>query len=79
MEQGDVWTHAVAVNIPKNLKNKNMSVALVANECNDNWKIPNAHHPSILYADELAHMSEMISITIYQVPNCHMIYPSDPD
>ena len=75
---GDIWTHTVAVNIPKNLKHTNISVALVANGCNDNWKLPSAHDTTILFSDEMAHMAEMISITIYQVPNCHIIYPSDP-
>ena len=75
---GDIWTHAVAVNIPKNLKHTNISVALVANGCNDDFKLPTAHDTTILFADELAHMAEMISIVVYQVPNCHIIYPSDP-
>lgn len=36
----NIWTHAVAVNIPKNLKHTNISVALVANGCNDNFRPP---------------------------------------
>ena len=31
-----IWTHHVAINIPKNLKYKNISAALVTNKCNEN-------------------------------------------
>lgn len=32
---GDIWSHIVAVNIPKNLKHTKISMAQVTNGCND--------------------------------------------
>lgn len=75
----NIWTHHVAVNIPKNLKYTNISAAYVTGGCNENDSdLPSAKDEDILVADELARLSEMITITVFQIPNCHIIYPSDP-
>lgn len=77
---GATWSHIVAINVPKNLKHTNISAAMVVNGFNyeDHSDLPPKYATEIMYADELAHMAEMITITIYQVPNGKIVYPSDP-
>ena len=78
--QGSVWSHIVAVNIPKNLKHTNISLAYATGWCNerpDNY-LPEADDEDIFTADQLAHDAQMIAITVFQIPNCHITYPSDP-
>jgi len=54
----NIWTHHVAVNIPKNLKFTNISTAYVTGSCNENdSELPTAHDEDIIVADELAHLA----------------------
>ena len=74
-----LWTHHVAINIPKNLKYPGIANALVTDKCNEHdASLPDAREENMLVSDELAHLSQMITITIFQIPNCHIVYPSDP-
>jgi len=53
----------------------------VTGGCNEHGHhdIPTAKDEDILVADELAKLSHMITITVFQVPNCKLIFPSDPE
>jgi len=51
----------------------------VTGGCNEHdGNLPSAKDEDILVADELARLAEMVTITVFQVPNCPIIYPSDP-
>ena len=40
----DIWSHHVAVNIPKNLKHKNMAISYNTGRCNEHdSELPSAH------------------------------------
>ena len=74
-----VWTHHVAIVVPKSLKYTNVSSAWVTGGCNEDPEdIESNTNLDIIMADELAHTAEMISIVVFQVPNCHLVFPSDP-
>jgi PhoPQ-activated pathogenicity-related protein len=77
---GSLWTHQVIINVPKNLKFKNVSMALMTGGCNtvENWKPEPYSDEDILVVDEIAHNSEAIAITIKHVPNCPMLFANDP-
>lgn len=75
---GDLWQHMVVVVVPKELKYKNMSVAYLTGNCNDNVKPPSKDDEELLLVDTIAHDASMIGIIVYQLPNCPIIYPTDP-
>ena len=55
---GDLWTHHVAVNIPKNLKYTNVSTAYVTGSCNEHPdELPTNKDEDIIVADELSHLA----------------------
>jgi hypothetical protein len=61
-----LWTHHVAVIVPKSLKFKNISNAWITGGCNEKpEEIESNTNLDIIMADELAHTSEMISIVVF--------------
>ena len=81
---GNIWSHKVVVVVPKNLKYTNFSLAYATGWCNgghdgqDTDYLPEPTDEDVFVADEFAHQSQMIAITVFQIPNCPIIYPSDP-
>lgn len=78
--QGNIWSHQVVVVVPKNLKSTNVSFAWITDGCNSH---PNEVQTAFsnyntLIVDELAHNTGSITVSIMQVPNCPLKFPSDP-
>jgi hypothetical protein len=62
----DLWVHQVAVIIPKNLKYTNISSSYITGNCNENFDVlPSNKDEDIFVADELAHLSQMITIVVF--------------
>ena len=75
---GAIWTHQVVVVVPKTVQFRNVSFAYVTGGCNDNPSVPKPTDEDLLVVDEVTWATGGIGIVIYQVPNCPIIYPSDP-
>ena len=73
----NVWRHTVAVIVPKERKLTNTSVAYLTGGCNSDG-LPKSTSEDILVADEIAHSTGSVAIVVFQIPNCPMVYPSDP-
>jgi len=76
---GAVWTHQVLVVIPKELKVRDKAMIYVTGFCNENPKDPKATDEEPLLMDAVGHTTGSIGVVLYQIPNCHMIFPSDPE
>jgi hypothetical protein len=74
---GSVWSHQVAVVVPKNLLVMNTSVAIFNGNCNDD-PVPDKSDEYLVLADNLAAQTGMVVVVIYQIPNCPIVFPSDP-
>ena len=77
---GALWTHQVAVAIPDKPRGSGTAVALLTGGCNEGPpKPPDQHDEYLLIAATVADMTGLIAIVVYQIPNCHIVYPSDPE
>ena len=78
--RGAIWDHEVIVIIPKNLKYKNISTALLLGSCNTpSAKDLDIRDSDIMEVDQIAHLTQSIAIGVRQLPNCPYVFPSDPD
>lgn len=75
---GDLWTHQVVVIVPKLLRSKETALAYITGGCNSNPSPPKAGDEDVLVADTVAALSGSIAIVVFQIPNCPIVYPSDP-
>lgn len=75
---GDIWTHQVVVVVPKHIRVRNVTMAYLTGSCNHNPSVPKADDEDIVVADSVASMTGAIAIVVFQIPNCPIIYPSDP-
>jgi len=76
---GSLWTHQVAVIVPHNLKYPQTAAAYLTGGCNEGPpKPPSDTDEDLLVAAQLAESAGVIAIIVYQLPNCHLVYPSDP-
>lgn len=76
---GDLWTHQVVVIVPKLTRVKGTALAYVTGGCNENPSVPKATDEDVLVADTVSALTGMVAITIFQIPNCPIVYPSDPN
>mmetsp|Transcript_23111 Transcript_23111/g.32621 ORF Transcript_23111/g.32621 Transcript_23111/m.32621 type:complete len:520 (-) Transcript_23111:242-1801(-) len=75
---GDLWTHQVVVIVPKKLKVQNLGMTYLTGNCNKNPSVPTATDEDILVVDTVAATTGVIGIVVFQLPNCPIVYPSDP-
>jgi PhoPQ-activated pathogenicity-related protein len=79
---GAIWTHQVAVVIPKKLTSRGLATAVMTGGCNEggpDGPKPVPHDEEYLQLGAtIADKTGVIVIVIYQIPNCHIVYPSDP-
>lgn len=73
-----IWTHQVLAVVPKKLKLKNKAVIYITGGCNENPTVPKATDEEPLAMDAVGSDIGAIGVVLYQIPNCHMVYPSDP-
>ena len=77
-ENGAVWSHQVFVVVPKKLTIKNASTVILNGGCiGDSYPGPKDEYLEI--ADRVASQTESISVVVNQIPNCKVIFPSDPE
>jgi PhoPQ-activated pathogenicity-related protein len=82
---GALWTHQVMVVLPETLKITNITTMVMTGGCNEDHH-GNSSGPApvdasdeyLTVCDNLAHQTGAICVAIYQIPNCHIVYPSDP-
>ena len=73
-----IWSHQVAVIVPKHLEVTNVSMSIMTGGCNKDVKPPSKTEEYLEVASALASRTNAIVIVIYQIPNCPITYPSDP-
>jgi len=76
---GALWTHQVAVVVPKTLNVRTFAAAVLTGGCNEGPpKPPEAKDEYLMLAAQIAERTGIVMVVVYQLPNCHLIYPSDP-
>jgi len=75
---GALWTHQVLVVVPKELKVRDRAMIYITGGCNENPSVPKATDEEPLIVDLITKTTGSIGVVLYQIPNCHMVYPSDP-
>lgn len=61
-----LWTHHVAIIVPKTVKYTNVSAAYVTGGCNEDPEVMESNtNQDMILADELAHLAEMITIVVF--------------
>merc|ERR1712137_929223 len=75
---GSIWTHQVLAVVPKKLKVTNKAIIYITGGCNENPDVPKATDEEPLAMDAVGSDIGAIGVVLYQIPNCHMVYPSDP-
>jgi len=77
-ENGNVWSHQVIVVVPKTLSIKNVSTVVLNGGCiGDSY--PDKKDEYTELADRIASQTESIAVVVNQIPNCKVIFPSDPE
>ena len=76
---GAIWTHQVAVIVPHDLRYKHTAVAYLTGNCNEGPpKPPKSTDEELLLVSKVAAETGAITVVVWQIPNCHIRYPSDP-
>lgn len=75
---GAIWSHTAIVIIPKNLEFKNISTVYLTGSCNSNPNQFDKFSEDVIVVDELAHNTRSIAVAVQQIPNCPIVFPSDP-
>jgi PhoPQ-activated pathogenicity-related protein len=75
---GALWTHQVVVTVPKVLKIKDRAVIYNTGACNENPSLPKSTDEELAAIDDLGSKVGIITVLLYQNPNCHLVFPSDP-
>ena len=78
--KGSVWDHEVIVVVPKNIVYTNISTVYLSGSCKSNnghW-IPRVDEDLIMI-DEIAKISQAVTVVVKQLPNCDLVFANDPD
>lgn len=75
---GAIWSHQVVVVVPQHVRFQNVSMTYLTGNCNDNPGIPGPTDEELMIGDLLSAQTGMIFMIVYQLPNCPIVYPSDP-
>jgi PhoPQ-activated pathogenicity-related protein len=75
---GAIWTHQVLVIVPKTVKVVDHAMIYITGNCNENPGWPKATDEEPLVMDRVLSETGSIGVVLYQIPNCHIVYPSDP-
>lgn len=76
---GDLWTHQVLVVVPKELKHSTIALSYLTGNCNNHPSVPDKYDEELLMIDTISHNNGVVAIIVYQLPNCPIVYPSDPE
>jgi PhoPQ-activated pathogenicity-related protein len=79
---GATWSHQVMVVVPKKLTVQNISTVVMTGGCNEGKGTgptpPTAKDEYLAVADNIAYQTGSVAVVVYQIPNCHYTFPSDP-
>ena len=76
---GALWTHQIAVIVPHEIKHPGTAVSYLTGGCNEGPPKPPADDDEeLLLLSDIAAKTGIIGMVVYQLPNCHIVYPSDP-
>jgi len=75
---GDLWTHQVLVIVPRKVQIADSALIYITGGCNENPGMPKATDEEPLIMDRISSETGAIGVVLNQIPNCHMVYPSDP-
>eukprot|EP01065_Artemidia_motanka_P051274 TRINITY_DN89_c0_g3_i1.p2 TRINITY_DN89_c0_g3~~TRINITY_DN89_c0_g3_i1.p2 ORF type:complete len:534 (+),score=180.00 TRINITY_DN89_c0_g3_i1:72-1604(+) len=75
---GALWTHQALVIVPKHLKVTDRAVIYVTGNCNENPSPPKATDEEPIAVDIMAASTGSIGVVLFQIPNCHLVFESDP-
>ena len=75
---GAVWSHQVVVIVPKVVKQTDVALSYLTGGCNHAPGVPSATDEDILVAATVSEMTGAVAIVVFQLPNCPIVYPSDP-
>ena len=64
--------------IPAKLKHTNIALSYLTGNCNNHPSVPGPTDEELLLIDTVSHNTGVIGIIVYQLPNCPIVYPSDP-
>ena len=74
----ELWTHQVAVVIPKDVDaTQPPAVAVLTGGCNGDSP-PDASEEYLLLTSIIARRTGQVGVVVYQIPNCPIVFPSDP-
>eukprot|EP01061_Rhynchopus_euleeides_P010762 TRINITY_DN20338_c0_g1_i1.p1 TRINITY_DN20338_c0_g1~~TRINITY_DN20338_c0_g1_i1.p1 ORF type:complete len:547 (+),score=155.79 TRINITY_DN20338_c0_g1_i1:88-1641(+) len=76
---GALWMHQAVVVVPKTLRIRDRAAIYVTGGCNDHPKVPPQTDTDLLLADTIAEGAGIVTVVLYQIPNCHVVFPSDPN
>jgi len=79
VQGSSIWSHQVLTIIPKTVKIKNRAFIYITGGCNENPDVPKATDEEPLAMDIAGAQIGSIAVVLNQIPNCHMVYPSDPE
>lgn len=65
--------------VPDNLRIKNKAVIYNTGGCNENPGTPKGTDEEPLAMNAVSSQIGVITVALFQIPNCHMVYPSDPE
>ena len=77
--KGSVWDHEVIILVPKEIQHKNISTVYLSGQCKNidqSWK--SKVDEDLIVADQIAKSTSAVTVVIKQLPNCDLIFTSDP-
>lgn len=72
-----VWSHQALVLVPKNLTIKTKAFIYITGSCNPGGTL-DATDSETLAIDHVSQQVGAIAVVLHQVPNCPLVFPSDP-
>lgn len=76
---GSIWSHQALTIVPKNMKIRNKGLIYITGGCNENPQVPKAADEEPAAVDAVSDDIGIVAVVLNQIPNCHMVYPSDPE
>jgi len=78
---GSIWTHEVAVIVPRDLETTNMASIYLASakaRCNSDSPLKDSKDFDLEMGDIISADTRAVSVVAYMNPNCPMVFPDDP-
>ena len=73
-----IWSHQMMIIVPNDLKIRNKAVIYNTGACNEHPGTPKGTDEEPLAMNAVSSQIGVITVALFQIPNCHMIYETDP-